>query len=471
MMSKKILSIVTLLSFTGCTLMPGYHRPASPVSSMYRTISKEDASKSVQAAVDIGWREFFSEPRLQRLIEIALNNNRDLRVAALNVDLLRAQYRIGIAYLIPTISGTGSGTRQRDVLPDGEASTTGKYSLRVGVSAYELDLFGRVRSLKKQALEQYLASEEARRSVQISLVAQVAIQYLTERALAEQLIETKETLKSLEQYYQLIKSSYDVGSTSELDLRSSEAQVQTARVNVSNYERQHAQAENALALLLGQPIPDDLPSPQPFGSQTILTDIAEGVPSELLQRRPDILEAEHQLKAANANIGAARATFFPKITLTGSGGIASVSLADLFSGASVWSFAPQISIPIFGGGAKEATLDAAGISKSIEIAQYEKAIQTAFREVSDALIGRTTLDEQVDAQQALVKAQQQRYDLADVRYRNGVDSYLTVLTAQQELYNAQQNLIQTQFSRLSNLITLYKALGGGWGDRSRSFSQ
>ena len=218
-------------------------------------------------------------------------------------------------------------------------------------------------------------------------------------------------------------------------------------------------------------MPANLPSPLQSSSQTILTDIDKGVPSELLQRSPDILEAEHQLKAANANLGAARATFFPKITLTGSGGIASVSLADLFSGASVWSFAPQISIPIFGGGAKEATLDAAGISNSIEIAQYEKAIQTAFREVSDALIGRTTLDEQVDAQQALVKAQQQRYDLADVRYRNGVDSYLTVLTAQQELYNAQQNLIQTQFSRLSNLITLYKALGGGWGDRSRSFSQ
>ncbi len=461
-MNKKIFSIALCLALTGCTLMPKYNRPEAPISSIYKTFQEKDVSNASQSAVDIGWREFFSDPRLQKLVEIALNNNRDLRVAALNVELLRAQYRIGQAYAFPTINATASGLRQRDLSTSGEATTTGKYSVKLGFSSYELDFFGRVRSLKAQALEGYFASEEARRSVQISLVAQVAIQYLTERALAEQLIETQETLKSLQEYYQLIKGSYDIGNASQLDLRSSEAQVQTARANVANYVRQRAQAENALVLLLGQPVPDDLPSPQPFGSQNILTDVSAGIPSDLMDRRPDILEVEHQLKAANANIGAARAAFFPKITLTGAAGEASVKLTDLFSGTSVWSFAPQITVPIFDGGANANSLDAAKISKSIQIAQYEKVIQTAFREVSDALVARTALDEQIDAQQALVKAQQERYDLADVRYRNGINSYLSVLTAQQDLYSAQQNLIQSQFSRFSNLITLYKALGGGW---------
>jgi multidrug efflux system outer membrane protein len=298
------------------------------------------------------------------------------------------------------------------------------------VTSYELDVFGRVRSLKKQALETFFASEENRKSVQISLVAQVAIEYLSERALAEQLIQTQETLKSLEEYFKLIKGSYDIGNASQLDLKSSEAQVQAARANVANYVRLHAQAENALVLLLGQSVPEDLPAPQPFTSQSFLTDIATGTPSDIIESRPDILEAEHFLKAANANIGAARAAFFPKITLTGSAGEASVKLTDLFSGSSVWSFAPQITVPIFDAGANRASLDVAEIRKSIEIANYEKVIQTAFREVSDALVARSTLDEQISAQEALVKAQQQRSELADVRYRNGVDSYLTVLLAQ-----------------------------------------
>jgi len=393
---------------------------------------------------------------------LALKNNRDLRVAALNVELLSAQYRIGLAQGFPQINAIGSGQKQKEIIVGGSVVKAGNYNVSLGVTSYELDLWGHVRSLKKQALENYFATIEAQRSAQISLIAQVAIQYLTQRALQEQLIETQKTQKSVEDYYQLIKASYDLGNASLLDLRLADVQMQTARVNFFNYQRLLAQAENALVLLIGQPIPSNLPEPRVFNLQKVLSDIPAGLPSDLMERRPDILEAEHQLKAANANIGAARSAFFPKILLTGSGGIASVKLTDLFTGSSVWNFAPQITMPIFDAGANRASLDAAKISKSIQVAQYEKAIQTAFQEVADALTARASYNDQMKAQEALVKAQQQRYDLADIRYRNGIDSYLTVLIAQQDLYTAEQNLIQLQLARLSNLITLYKALGGSW---------
>jgi outer membrane protein, multidrug efflux system len=446
--------------------MPRYQRPDSPVSAQWPNgpaYKHNQVKNSSLPVMSISWSGFFNDPRLHKLIELALSNNRDLRVATLNVELLRAQYRIGLAEAFPTIHGDADGQHQRQISINESLLTTSSYSLTLGVTAYEVDLFGRVRSLKKQALENYFANQEAQRSAQISLVAQVAIQYLSECALEEQLVETQETLKSTQANYQLIKASYEQGLVSLLDLKSAEVEFQTARANFFEYQRQHAQAENALVLLIGQPLPADLPAPQPFNSQKILVDIPEGLPSDLIERRPDILEAEHQLKAANANIGAARAAFFPKILLTGSGGIASAKLTDLFTGGSVvWSFAPQITMPIFDAGANIANLDAAKISKSIQVAQYEKAIQTAFQEVADALTARATYKDQVDAQEALFRAQQQRYNLANVRYRNGIDSYLTVLTAQQDLYTAEQNLIQFQFAKLSNLITLYKALGGGW---------
>ncbi len=466
-MIKKLFLILVCVILVGCSFIPKYNRPESPISSTwpsapgYNVDGKKTADLSANGA-DIGWDAFYSDPRLKKLIELALNNNRDLRIAALNVDLLRAQYRIGQGGAIPKVNALGSGLRQRDISSDGDVTTTGKYSVKLGVTSYEIDFFGRVRSLKKQALENLLARQEAQRSIQISLVAEVATQYFTERSITEQLIQAQQTLKSVQAYYALIKSSYDVGNASEIDLRTAEGQVQSARADVAHYVRQHAQAENALVLLIAQQLPRDLPAPQPFGSAKILSEIPSGLPSDLIARRPDILEAEHQLKAANANIGAARAAFFPKITLTGAGGIASIKLTDLFTGASVWNFSPQLTMPIFDAGANAASLDAAKISKSMEVAQYEKVIQTAFREVADALAASATFDEQIDAQQALVKSQQQRYDLADVRYRNGIDSYLTVLIAQQDLYRAEQSLIQSQFVRISNLITLYKALGGGW---------
>ncbi|MEI7998276.1 MAG: efflux transporter outer membrane subunit, partial [Candidatus Omnitrophota bacterium] len=273
-----------------------------------------------------------------------------------------------------------------------------------------------------------------------------------------------DVLKSQEAYYELIKKSYELGNTSELDLRPIQAQVQIAKVNAAEYTRQRQQAINALLVLLGTSIPSDLPKPQPLLSQGLLSDLSPGLPSDLLQRRPDILEAEYQLKAANANIGAARAAFFPKILLTGSAGGASFALSNLLSGPMTWSFSPQIILPIFDAGANKANLDLSQISKRIEVAKYEKTIQMAFREVADALIARETFNEQIQAQQDLVTAQKKRYDLADVRYRNGIDSYLNVLTAQQDLYNAQQNLIKSRFNQLANLVTLYKTLGGGWED-------
>jgi multidrug efflux system outer membrane protein len=314
-------------------------------------------------------------------------------------------------------------------------------------------------------LENYFATAEARRNAHISLVAEIADQYLNELELDDQLAVARQTLASVQSAYDLNKQSYDAGNISELDLRTAEAQVETAKVSIASYEQQRNQANNALVLLVGETLPTNLPPVQPLAAQKILADLPAGLPSDLLQRRPDILEAEHELKAANANIGAARAAFFPTIKITANAGVSSDQLAQLFaSGSGTWLFNPQITLPIFEAGQNKANLDVANLNKKIEIANYEKAIQTAFREVADALTAKHFLAVQIAGQERLVAAEQSRYDLADARYRNGVDSYLTVLSAQQDLYNAQQNLVTLQFSRLSNLVSLYQALGGGWNE-------
>ncbi len=465
---NKFRLIGVLICLTGCTLIPDYQRPGLPVSSVWPGPPSNIQSEVV---ADIGWREFFADERLQKLLELALANNRDLRIAALNVEQIRAQYRIFTYAFFPSLDGKTTVLRQREVSSSGQYTTSSKYSVGLNTS-YEMDLFGRIRSLKAQALEQYFATDEARRSAQIVLVSEVAIQYLNERALNEELVLSQETLKSVQAYYELIKSSYDLGHRSALDLHSAEAQVQTAQANIAAYERQHAQAENALVFLIGQSLPADLPPPQPLATQRLLKDLTPGLPSDLLERRPDILQAEHELKAANANIGAARAAFFPEITLTAAGGSASAELSKLLTpGSEVWNFSPQITIPIFNQNTNAAQLDVARIGKSIAVARYEKVIQNAFREVSNALVATGTLQDQVKAQKALVEALTQRYKLADERYRNGADSYLTVLTAQQDLYAAQQNFIQVEFTRLANLVSFYNALGGGWQESTPSKSQ
>ncbi|KWI15856.1 efflux transporter outer membrane subunit, partial [Burkholderia ubonensis] len=393
---------------------------------------------------DIGWREFFVDPRLQRLIEIALNNNRDLRGAVLNIAAARAQYQITRADLFPKLDAVGTGNRQR--LPNALTAVPGRNittTYNVGLQAsWELDLFGRIQSLKDQALAKYLATAQARKASEIALVAQVADQYLTVLSTDDLLKVTENTLKSAQASYDLTKLKFDNGTGSELDLRQAQTIVETALANQQAQARARAQAVNALVLLIGQPLPDDLPPGLPLDAQNFLTDIPAGLPSDLLTRRPDIMEAEQSLLAANANIGAARAAFFPRISLTGAFGTASPTLGGLFkAGTAAWSFAPQITMPIFEGGANLANLDLANVQKRIEIANYEKAIQSAFREVSDGLAARGTYDQQIAALQRNEHAQQRRYDLSDLRYRNGVDSYLSVLTAQTDLYAAQQTLI------------------------------
>jgi multidrug efflux system outer membrane protein len=446
----------------GCTLAPKYERPSAPVSG---TWPNSAAQSTTNSAADIDWRNFFDDPQLLRLIELALANNRDLRIAALRVEQSRAEYRIQRAQLYPGVQGNAGVTRQKfsgavTAFNGGAVLTT--YTLDVG-AAYELDLFGRVRSLKEEALERYFATDEARKSVQIALVSEVASTYLTQLRLREARTVARDTLKTVQASYELIKRSFEAGASSELDLRTAEGQVQAVRVNAASFLQLLAESENALTLLVGQPLPADLPAGKPLQKQHLLTDLPVGIPSEVLQRRPDIIAAEHTLKASNANIGAARAAFFPRILLTGSAGTASAKLTDLFTGPSAtWSFAPQITVPIFDVGSTRARLAVSRINRDIDIANYEKTIQTAFREVADALATRSILDEKLKAQEQRLNALQKRFDLTTARYNQGVDNYIAVLLAQEDLYAAQQNLLEFQASRLLNGVTLYRSLGGGW---------
>jgi multidrug efflux system outer membrane protein len=457
----------------GCTLAPAYHRPDLPVPITYPTESVASV-RSETPASDIGWREFFGDERLQTLIAMALANNRDLRVALLNVENARAQYRIQRSELLPAITASGNEDASHSpaaLTTPGFPSTTHEFSASIGVSAYEIDLFGRLRSLNAQAFETYLSTEEARRSTQLTLVAEVAADYLNLAADQELLQLARETFRSQNESYQLAVREAALGFASDLAVRQAQTPVETARYDEARYSSSVAQDRNALQLLVGAPLPDALLAP-------ILTDalkaialdgsLPAGLPSDLLQRRPDVIEAEHTLLAANANIGAARAAFFPTVTLTSSGGTESLGLSDLFkAGSGTWSFAPQISLPIFAGGKNRANLDSAKISKDIDVAKYEHAIQTAFREVADALVQRSQYGQQVSAQEALVEATGESHRLADARFQHGADTYLNVLDAERSLYSAQQTLITTQLGQASNLVTLYKVLGGGLNERSQ----
>ncbi|HEY1170700.1 MAG TPA: efflux transporter outer membrane subunit [Verrucomicrobiae bacterium] len=455
---------MTAALLTGCTMTPKYERPAAPVAGTWPASVTATNGVSTVAA-ELAWQDFFQDARLKQVIGLALANNRDLRVAALNVEISRAQYRIQRADLLPTADAGAAFTRQRTAATAFSGPTIGNQYSVSGVASYELDLFGRVRSLKSQALERFFATEEARRSAHIALIGEVALQYLNHQSLMEQVKLAEQTLKTVTDSLNLTQKRFELGDTSQLDVRSAESLVQRSRASLAAYQQQLAQAENALTFLVGAPLPADLPPQTPLNDKGAMAEVSAGMPADLLQRRPDILAAEHELKAANANIGAARAAFFPRILLTAGGGTASAQLSDLFTGPSMaWNFSPQITVPIFEGGRNRANLDVAKLSKEVEVAQYEKAIQTTFREVADALIVKTWIDEQMSAGQALVTAQQQRFTLADARYKRGVDSYLAVLTAQQDLYAAQQTLINVRFVRLANQVTLYRVLGGGWSE-------
>jgi len=454
----------------GCgSMIPEFVRPTAPVPAAFPGTGTQAVPDSTPAA-DLEWQRYFSDPQLQRLIDLALKNNRDLRVAVLNIEQARAQYQVRRADELPTVNGGITGSRSPRVGSGSGSSINSTYTAGLSVTAYEFDFFGRVRSLSQAQLAQFAGTEEARKTVQISLVASVANAWLGLLADDELLELTRRTLASREESMKLTRLKFDHGASSELDLRQAESLLEGARVALAQQTRQRAQDENALALLLGQPVPPDAASATtPVGAsalaQTVLPDVPAGLPSELLSRRPDIRQAEQQLIAANANIGAARAAFFPRITLSTSVGIASTQLSDLFKGGSLaWSFAPQLVLPIFDAGRNQANLDAAQVNRDIATAQYEKAVQSAFREVADALAGRATLGEQLRAQQAQAAAEQVRTKLADLRYRNGASSYLDVLDAQRSLFTAQQAVVQAQAAERQNRVTLYKVLGGGWKD-------
>jgi len=473
MMTRKILSTcVAVALLSGCSLVPDYVRPPSPVPEAwpqgptYKAVSPAEPGKPQGG--EVAWRDFFTDANLRQLIQQALDNNRDLRVAALNITVAQASYRVSSASLLPTVNAGMSETEQHtpkaltSTVPQ-KAATTRLYSANLGTTAFELDLFGRLRSLEEQALEKYFATEEARTSTQIALVAEVANTYLTLLGDRKLLALTEETQQTREKSLDLIQRSFERGIGSQLDVAQARSSVETARANRARYLRQVDLDKNALALLVGSPLDEaKLSTDGALDAVRFVEDLPVGLPSEVLLRRPDIVQAEHQLKAANANIGAARAAFFPVLSLTGSAGYSNLTLDTLFQTASgAWAFAPQITMPIFDAGRNFANLDSAKASRDMAVAQYEKAIQSAFREVADALAAKGTLSDQLEAQTALVAATRDSYRLSQARYDRGIDSYLTVLDSQRSLYSAEQDQIAVQVARLSNLVNLYKVLGGG----------
>lgn len=467
-MRRSLLSLaVASILLGGCSLIPDYQRPASPVDSLWP--SEAGGAQTATAVADLDWRAFFKDPALQGLIDTALANNRDLRVAALNVEAYAAQRQIQRSALFPSVTADGGATRQRlpgSLSSSGDPSISSQYSATVGAS-WELDLFGRLRSLDEEALQQYFATEEARRATQIALVASVANAWLTLQADQELLQLTQDTLKTYQQSFALTQRSYDVGVADALALAQARSAVESAQVSLAQYSRQVAQDRNALVVLLGSGKAGGLPAGQPLDDDLLL-EVPAGLPSDLLQRRPDLRQAEHQLQAANANIGAARAAFFPSVSLTANAGSLSPDLAGLFdAGSGSWLFQPSISLPIFNAGKLRASLDYAELQKDIQVASYEKAIQTAFQEVADGLAARATYQQQLEAQRALVKTNEEYYRLAERRYRTGVDSYLTLLDAQRQLFSVRQQLIGDRLAQLTSEVELYKALGGGWREQSQ----
>lgn len=444
-----------LLTLAGCQILPNFVSPKAPIPEKF-ALPINDAP----SAVDIGWREFFQNAELQLVIEQALANNRDLKATALRIEEARALYGIQRADQLPTVNATAGGTNTRALLGTNRVEYT-SYQVGLGMTAFELDFFGRVKNLSEAALSQFFATEQARRAAQIALVGEVAKVWLNERALAEQLQIAERTLKARQTSYDLVKQRFDAGISNALDVRQSETLVQSASATVLALRRQHAQSMNALGLLVGSG--GKLPEQQALLSeQSITADISAGLTSDLLEQRPDIRAAEQVLRANQANIAAARAAFFPRISLTAGVGLASSSLSNLFDGgAGVWNFTPALTLPIFDNGRNQANLDLATVRTNIAVANYEKTIQVAFREVADALDARATLASEITAQQAMRDAQAARLELAQVRYKNGVANYLDVLDAERELYSAEQMLLSTRLLRLTNAVDLYRSLGGG----------
>lgn len=463
MKSRTLTAFLLTVLAAGCTLTPALKKPAPPVANAW-SAGPPLSSEGSQAAAEIRWQDFFSSAELQSLLSTTLANNRDLRVASLNVEAAQALYRVQRADLFPALNAAGKASHTHlTEAQNGSDTTLHDYSANLATSAFEVDLFGRVRSLNASALENYFATEAARDAAQISLIATTANAYLQWLADQEILALTEATLRAQESSYDLISKRLEVGIASKLDLAQVVIAVEAAKANQAIYTRLVQQDANALALLMGN-------NGEPFALQGAKLEQVElrqtlplGLPSEVLLLRPDVRQAEHELSAKSADIGAARAAFFPRITLTGSAGLASSELSDLFShaGFGAWSFIPQITVPIFQGGRLKANLKYREIQAEISVARYEQTLQRAFREVADELAARATIDAEHQAQTRQVAAAQEAYDLSYARYTGGIDSFLNVLDAQRTLYGAQQRRIEIEKRRLANLINLYKALGGG----------
>ncbi|MBV6670072.1 efflux transporter outer membrane subunit [Xanthomonas euvesicatoria pv. alangii] len=462
--SMKLLLVPLVVALSACSLTPQLNKPEPPVAAAFPAAGEADAQAH---AADLGWRVMFGDPRLQRLIELALDNNRDLRLAILNVETARAQYGIQRAARLPAVDASATASRQRIAANDriDPAQPSGiqeQVGVSLGFSAFEIDLFGRVRSLSEAAFARFLASEQGQRAAQLTLVGSVADAYFAERLAQEQRQLAKRTLTDWSQSLDLAKRLRDANQNSGLDVAQAEGQVADAEADLEARTRALAQAGNALQLLVGTALPDDLPAALPLDRQPVVTELPAGLPSDLLTRRPDILLAEQNLVAANADIGVARAAFFPRLSLTGSLGYASPAMSGLFDGGQrVWTFAPQITLPLFQGGRLRSELRLAQVRSSSAVVEYERAIQVAFREVADGLAGRATFDRQISAQLRAVASAERRVNLSSLRYRAGVDGRLELLDAQRQLYTAQQALLDLRRSEFSNAVALYRALGGG----------
>jgi multidrug efflux system outer membrane protein len=463
----------------GCSLEPDYHRPALPVTGTYPTgpASEAVSGKPAQAAAaDLGWRDFFNDPVSAQLIAFSLANNRDLRVAALNIEVASAQYGVDRASLFPAINGTAGLERSAtpgDVSGLSGTSNIRDYSLSLGTVSWELDFFGKIRSKARAGYDAFLSDEQTRESTQIMLISSVDSEYLTWLADRDSLTIAQNTVSAQQDSVQLTELEASTGTGTALDVAQAQTTLFSAEASEAQYTRQIAQDMDEIVLLAGAPIPDPLlaqmqnvPGLEAVPAFPVLP---AGLPSDLLERRPDIRAAEYTLLGANANIGAARAAFFPSISLTANDGTASDRLGGLFGAMSgSWLFEPEISVPIFAGGENRANLDIANAQKKIDIADYEKTIESAFHDVADALAGRSTYQAQVGAETALVEADQKYYDLANMRFKAGVDSYLNVLVARNSLFTAQLTLVSLKLSAMQNDETLYKALGGGWEENSQT---
>jgi multidrug efflux system outer membrane protein len=490
---KYLITWVVGVALTGCNLAPNYVRPTSPVSQSWPELDqtqydaqsgkisqqKQTAEQlsnqtginnnepKLSDAANVVWQDFFLDPRLRALVSIALENNRDFRIAVARMDQVQALWGVQRGELFPQIGAGVGGVKQRQLVPSGSgnnvSTVTSLYQAEVGVTAFEIDLFGRLRNLSEAAFQQYLASAEVARGVQMSLVADTALNYLSLRVADTLLTLANNAYRSRLGNYQLVLERSKAGVATDIDLMQAKSVLDSAAGDVAVFTRERALALNALSVLIGEAIPNNLPPERPLKELNFMAGISAGIPSDLLFRRPDIRQAENLLLSANANIGAARAAFFPNISLTTSVGGASTSLGDLFSsGTGIWAFAPSISIPIFTGGSLESNLSGANAAQRGAVAAYEKSIQVAFREVSDALAGEATYGSQFIARSSQAQSSQKLLNLTNARYFAGIESFLQVQLAEIQYFTAQQQQVRTLFETLANRINFYKSLGGGW---------